>query len=97
MSVRHGKNGGVKVLKQNIIFENSLKPIDKIVYIFLGMKNNWGTVKGLTLNELCEQLNVSERTLIRSIKFLEGEGFLKKDIVRNDKGQIISNTYEILK
>ena len=85
------------MLKEKIIFEKGLKPIDKILYQFLGIRGQWNIVKGVPIADFCEGLNVSERTLFRSLKALEDGGYIEKIKERNSAGQQVPNTYKILK
>ena len=83
--------------KEEIIFEPSLKPVDKILYQALIIKSKENVVSGITIQELTQDLGVSERTVMRSFKFLEQQGFIEIIKRRNSQGQQLPNTYKILK
>lgn len=85
------------MLKEEILFEKNIKPVDKILYLALGIKGGWNIVEGVTLFEFCKGLNVSERTLLRSLKSLESNGYIERIKGRNAIGQQIPNAYKILK
>ncbi len=85
------------MLKEKILFEKNIKPVDKLLYLALGIKGGWNVVEGVPVYEFCKGLNVSERTLLRSLKSLESNGYIEKIKGRNSIGQHIPNTYKILK
>lgn len=85
------------MLKEKILFEKNIKPVDKLLYLALGIKGEWNVVEGVPVYEFCKGLNVSERTLLRSLKSLESNGYIEKIKGRNSIGQHIPNTYKILK
>lgn len=85
------------MLKEKIVFEKELKPMEMATYLLLGNLGNWNVVHGLTMGELASMISSSERSILRSIKKLEDLQYIEKIYCRSENGTQRPNTYRILK
>lgn len=80
----------------NFTFPWKLDPYSFIVYSYLSRCSNNNKSAFPSYKTIGEQCNISRRKAIDSVQALEDNGLLSKDHRFNEKGENVSNTYEVV-
>lgn len=84
---------------RNTILNKNLSSNEKILYFYLKMKSNEAMSNEIKIaqTKICEDMNISKPTAIRSLKALEKYGYIKIENTYYSNGIVALNKYTILK